>query len=482
MENGAPSIRPTGRERSQLALAGLLYLCLASATIVLTTNSRDVATLWPANAVLLAVLLTSEKPRWAGVLTVGIAANIAANLLTRDSATAPLMYAGANLVEVTLAAALLRRSLGSSAPIEQPRAVAHFIFGAGLIAPGVSGVLGAGTAALVYGQDFSLSYKTWFFSDALGLLIFTPVLMSLFNGEYRQGLAEQSAPQRLRSLGLQLLVALVSWSVFFFTSKPVLFVIFAPVLLVSFQLGRLGTQAAVLLVAVIGAAATVTGQGPIAHLAGGPAQQSLHFQFFLATLLLTSLPISASLNARSSQANMMSERQRILLEEKRKWARRAATDPLTGLLNRAGFAAAAADAKEGRKSSPMWLIAIDIDHFKEINDRFGHQKGDEALVQVAEVLRTTLREDDVLARTGGDEFIALLPARSKAEVAALCSRLVSGVSNISSVSGGPISPLTVSCGAAPADEGMSLDELISIADRTLYSAKAGGRNRALIAA
>lgn len=124
--------RPAERERPTLALAGLLYFGLASATIILTTNSQTIATLWPANAVLLAILLTDRTPRWLGVLTVGFLANIGVNLLTRDSLTAPLMYGAANLVEVTLAAVMLRRVLGASAPIEKPRALAHFIIWAGL--------------------------------------------------------------------------------------------------------------------------------------------------------------------------------------------------------------------------------------------------------------------------------------------------------------------------------------------------------------
>jgi diguanylate cyclase (GGDEF)-like protein len=461
--------------------AGLLYFIMATLAIALTSHG-GIATLWPANAVLLALLLSHRQPRWWPILFAGLAANIGANLITRGTLAAAFGYSSLNLLEVLIAALTLGRVAAKASPLEHPKTLARFIVWAGLAAPAVSALGAATIAVLAFDEPFAAAFYTWFIADSLGLLIGTPFILSVFGGEYRLYYRRSSRAERAELIALLALVAAVAAFVFAVAETPLLFLLFPPVMLASFRTGRLGTQAAVLLIALIGSGATFSGWGPIGALVSSPIVQSLHFQLFLAVLLLTCLPISAGLSARMSLAKSLAEGHARLLAQAQELARRASTDPLTGLLNRAGFSQAAERLLGDPSLRPLWLIAIDIDRFKQVNDRYGHLAGDEALRQVAKVLRKTLREEDMLARLGGDEFVALLPARSREEVAVICDRLVTSVRRWSHSSDGSAPPLSISCGAAPAERAMSLEDLLAAADHALYAAKAQGRDCSLLAA
>jgi diguanylate cyclase (GGDEF)-like protein len=157
----------------------------------------------------------------------------------------------------------------------------------------------------------------------------------------------------------------------------------------------------------------------------------------------------------------------------------AATDELTRLLNRRGFLAAAEQLIErlARKGAPVSVLMFDLDHFKSINDRFGHAVGDDVLRVFASVARASMRESDVLGRLGGEEFAAIVPAPM--EVATrIAERLRAGF-EAAGVSVGPHAiGATVSIGAASSYAAVSDSEaLIARADAALYRAKHDGRNR-----
>jgi len=156
------------------------------------------------------------------------------------------------------------------------------------------------------------------------------------------------------------------------------------------------------------------------------------------------------------------------------------TDPLTGLDNRRHWETRSSDLLARQHDQPIiaTLMLIDIDHFKAVNDRFGHGVGDEVLLQVAALLRANLREDSFIGRLGGDEFVATLPIPAeKAEAAA--ERLRKAVQQLRFAEQ-PELRCSVSIGLAPAEPGVSgLREWIEVADRRMYEAKQAGRNRAV---
>ncbi|MCA2001932.1 MAG: diguanylate cyclase [Chloroflexi bacterium] len=159
------------------------------------------------------------------------------------------------------------------------------------------------------------------------------------------------------------------------------------------------------------------------------------------------------------------------------------TDPLTGLLNRRGFVIEAERIYTRSLHPPYELAAlmIDIDHFKNVNDRYGHQFGDVALWEIAARLRDNLRPTDIIARYGGEEFVALLPRTSLNTLKQITQRLNAVVREQ------PIEydrikvSITISIGASMLTaESRSLDELLTQADRAVYQAKAAGRNCTVI--
>lgn len=157
-------------------------------------------------------------------------------------------------------------------------------------------------------------------------------------------------------------------------------------------------------------------------------------------------------------------------------------DPLTGLLNRRGFSErlAAAVASATRRQAPLSVVTVDADHFKRVNDDFGHDVGDQVLQAIAGVLSDRLRTSDFVARLGGEEFIVVLPDTAADGAARAAAALVQAVRAADMPAVGHV---TVSCGVAEVRVGdESVDAALRRADEALYLAKQGGRNRFHLAA
>jgi diguanylate cyclase (GGDEF)-like protein len=154
----------------------------------------------------------------------------------------------------------------------------------------------------------------------------------------------------------------------------------------------------------------------------------------------------------------------------------ASTDPLTGMLNHGAFGVALERACTG--GGRATLLLFDIDHFKTVNDRFGHQEGDRMLQLVSDVLVRHKRRDDALGRLGGEEF-ALLLADADAGVAQLVAERVRNALRDATES--TLASLTLSVGIAErSDSVASSHALLQVADRALYLAKDRGRDQAVL--
>jgi diguanylate cyclase (GGDEF)-like protein/PAS domain S-box-containing protein len=157
----------------------------------------------------------------------------------------------------------------------------------------------------------------------------------------------------------------------------------------------------------------------------------------------------------------------------------ALTDPLTGLHNRRGL--------EGRSEAlhfrpggvpitQVWIM-VDIDHFKRVNDTYGHEAGDEVLKAVAEALRSTARVADIVARFGGEEFVLVLPDTSAEVAARIAERLRLAIEALSTDVDGQVIRVTASFGVAQRATQESQLEVLERADAALFSSKKDGRNR-----
>ena len=157
----------------------------------------------------------------------------------------------------------------------------------------------------------------------------------------------------------------------------------------------------------------------------------------------------------------------------------AMTDPLTGVFNRRGFLDAAQKLIEAqaRRHQEVSLLMFDLDHFKSVNDRFGHDGGDEALRVFAATATANMRATDIIGRFGGEEFVAILPGGVEGAVG-VAERLRTAFEISGEIIAGHRMHATVSIGAAAADARQaSLDMLMARADAALYRAKKSGRNR-----
>jgi len=164
-----------------------------------------------------------------------------------------------------------------------------------------------------------------------------------------------------------------------------------------------------------------------------------------------------------------------LTEQAKRLRGMAITDPLTGAYNRRYMELRAAKGLEawGRYGRDETLVVLDIDHFKRINDRFGHERGDRALEALVKVLRERVRSADTLCRFGGEEFVLLLSETCAERALKVADELRAAVEQAEIL---PEGSMTISLGVCQVGEASTVDQWFQLADRALYVAKSRGRN------
>lgn len=201
-----------------------------------------------------------------------------------------------------------------------------------------------------------------------------------------------------------------------------------------------------------------------------PASASTYSTLELAALAEVSLLVGA-LGYRSLQ-----QRKAFLLAD-----RLAHRDPLTDLYNRRAFIELARPiwSTAQRNQRPLTMIMLDIDYFKRINDQFGHEMGDQVLIQTANLLARVCRAGDLLCRWGGEEFLLLVPETDLRQGLAFAERIRYSLEEIDLPSNAESTFLTASLGVAERGNKSTLEDLIKAADMQLYKAKHSGRNRSI---
>ena len=157
----------------------------------------------------------------------------------------------------------------------------------------------------------------------------------------------------------------------------------------------------------------------------------------------------------------------------------ASTDWLTACLNRRAFTQLVSGHLDAEPAGAF--LVIDADHFKVINDHYGHDRGDEVLQLMARTIKANLREGDLVGRLGGEEFGVFLKGASPQDAAVVAERIRRAIETTPFMPDGSTYPLSVSVGVAVYDRPTSFSDLFRMADRRLYGAKQSGRNRVIVA-
>ncbi len=196
----------------------------------------------------------------------------------------------------------------------------------------------------------------------------------------------------------------------------------------------------------------------------------------------THLMIRAQQKTLLLQNKELMKKSTLIAEQKEKLELLAANDFLTGLSNRRDFLEKAQreEKRFKRTNSPFALIILDIDHFKHVNDTYGHECGDKVLVDVARVLEKTLRAHDLLARWGGEEFVCLI-TETEVEGAKSAAEKVRSAIETNAYSWNDVQvSVTVTLGLSMYDGSGSIEECLSHADTALYQGKRQGRNQVVV--
>ncbi|MAI64338.1 MAG: GGDEF domain-containing protein [Alteromonas sp.] len=156
--------------------------------------------------------------------------------------------------------------------------------------------------------------------------------------------------------------------------------------------------------------------------------------------------------------------------------RQSETDYLTGAFNRGKFFSLVTELLAKNSANEHYLVILDIDDFKCVNDKFGHDVGDSVLKMFTQTLKTQIRDKDILARWGGEEFVLLLTNLSSYDA----QRRIEAILELLTLNNGSYGPISFSAGITPCQRGVPLGHLIKYADTALYEAKNSGKGRVII--
>lgn len=475
----------------------LVYVIFARVSQTLAIPPGNVSPVWIPSGVCFAWALVRGPAVWPGVLAGAMLGNVwayfdPASFETAARAAGSALFNGiGDALAIAGAAALVRSLIGSTNLFASIHNVTVFMVVGVLLGAFVSALFGV-TGLWIFGfvetASYSTVFATWFTGDAIGVLALAPVIILLATDRSVFRIGDRVIETVLLlaatgALGATVLLApkdIVGYHVLLFTVPPV-------IVWMSVRVGLALTSIALPLISVVAIAGALTGNGPFAT---GPTNEALiNVQLLIGTIGISALYLSsgamqlhATLKTVSLARDVLEEQVRIrtaeLQAEKDRAEKLASTDPLTGVANRRVFfergECEISDAE--RHGRPVSVIMLDIDHFKQVNDTYGHDAGDEVLMDAANTIASILRDHDVFARIGGEEFAILLPETDLAGATRVADRIRCDLQN--RLAGVDRIAYTASFGVSALDpETDTVAMALKRADKALYRAKGLGRNR-----
>ena len=444
------------RQLGFVAATSLAYLACAVVALVITDAEDGIAVFWPASGVFVAGLLLVDRAMRpalaAGVAVASLASNVVGGVPWIEAAG----YTLANIIEGLLVFLLLGER--RSARFADPATMVRF-----MVAAFIGGIASALMAGLL-SANFTIPFlRSWATTVILGLATVTPIVMFI-----AQDSGRRVKLLSVRALAAFAVVAALSVAAFAQSVYPLLFLPMVGLSIATLLLGLAGSSIALGIVAAIGSWLTAEGQGPVTQSFPAIEAQVLYFQAYIVALILSVMPLAVLL----TRHQIAAERNLELAE----------TDALTGLAARRKILShlTSAMSRADALGEPLSIAMIDIDHFKRINDRFGHIKGDDILRVLTGLIRDGLAENAVIGRLGGEEFLAIFEGRRADEILAQCDAVRLTTESHDWPADGP-GQVTLSIGLADFDPRHELPgDFLREADAALYRAKDDGRNRCVI--
>lgn len=487
------------------ALLLLLYFLGGELSIWLTVMPEGMAILWIPNALVLAALLRFQGRHYLLIAFTAIVAEIVVSLPTFSIAEA-LLFGATNVGEATLAFLLLRRvkfDPGFGKLVD----TAKFVVCGPLVSAFAAALSGGAIYSVFRGGEVGyLEFvRTWWFGDGLGLMIFTPLFLAFWPAAgftWRPPRTFRPADAVAAVLALITLTLLVLSDDGYFLGVHVGPVVLLPfVIYVAARFDMRWATSAAAVTALLVAGLLTNGYDLFGAL--DPRAAVIKAQEFIFIMSLMALGLFAVLSQLRDRDRELGVANRRLNEMNRdledtvlartsklqalntQLSHLALTDPLTGLFNRRAFFDRARREVDiaRRHARPLALTILDIDHFKEVNDRHGHQAGDVVLQKVAETLGSMLRAADTLARFGGEEFVLISPDTDLDGAVRAANRMAGALrEQIVPVEGIDVR-VTASFGVTTIDaHHEDLDSAVKRADEALYTAKSSGRDRIVVQA
>ncbi|WP_428246877.1 diguanylate cyclase [Ferrovibrio sp.] len=458
-----------GTWKSPLLQAGILGLAVFAASLfgIFTRPIGQLAAFWIANAVLLGLLV--RNPSWSTPIGWIAAAcgYIAADLIAGTAPGKALWLSSVNLAGVAAGLIVFRQFSNSIRLLNSPLSVLQMVLG--LVGASAAGAIaGACSGIMMFDYDLLHTGILWFVTELVNYIAIVPVILTAPDLRLGQIERRQTAFRLATRISpLPFLALVVSCLGAKFIGGPGAVAVPVPALLwCAVSYGRFTTALLALAFSAYTLLALSTG---FIGEAGTTHSGATLLSIRLGVMLVAITPITV--------ASIMAARQELL----DRLQHIADHDHLTGALNRRAFdeRSQVAAGRLAEQSRPSAMLMLDIDHFKRLNDSFGHAAGDAVLITLAQVVQQNLRASDLFARFGGEEFAIMLPDCDQANALIIAERIrFAFAAAITLATDGTPVQATVSIGISGAPQSDApLAYQLAMADKALYKAKANGRNQ-----
>ena len=455
---------------AQLVLVAGAYFAAAKLSLFFAIPPGYATAVWPPSGIAVAAILLLGNRVWPGVWA-GVAL---VNLLVDASVLTAALIACGNTLEAFLGATLIRRQVGGPYEFDSGEDVIRFVAIAASSAL-AGATIGVGAIALhnaVVTDELAQNWWTWWEGDTVGIIMMTPLILS-WSARVPRAPSLRRAIEAV-AFGLVLLLATVlifGGSGESFTVLSLVFMIPPIIIWAAFRLGQREVTLASAAACSVAIWYTVQGRGPFAL----PSlnQTLLLLLAFVSTVVTTGLVLTAVVRQRSRVNEALQDALRELAEQ-------AIRDPMTGLYNRRFLREFLGREliRARRSGAGLAAIMMDLDHFKRVNDSFGHEAGDLVLIEVATLLKSSIRGSDMVCRFGGEEFVLVLTDATPASALRRCEEIQAAIKRLEpTYRGHSLGHPTASFGVALfPDHAEDADTLINASDKALYEAKGAGRD------